>query len=230
MPSPVPGLSLEAISIWIAALLTLAIYSFLYKDNPIYKFAEHLFVGVSAGYVVGITYHLVFLALIYRPLFTPAAVKLVQPNYLVIFPALLGALMYFRFSRRWGWLARWPICFVMGFGAGVGIPLMITNFLVQAHSTIQPLAPLSDKTHQIQWFLGFSNLVLLAGVVCVLCYFYFSKPHKGALGVASRLGIWLLMIAFGAGFGNTVMARISLLIGRVQFLIDKWWPLLRHPF
>ena len=38
------------ISIWIAALLTLGIFSFLYKDNPVYKFCESLFVGTSAGY------------------------------------------------------------------------------------------------------------------------------------------------------------------------------------
>lgn len=38
------------ILVWISALLILAIYSFLYKDNFYYKIAEHLFVGVSAGY------------------------------------------------------------------------------------------------------------------------------------------------------------------------------------
>ena len=37
------------IGVWIAALLTLGIFSFLYKDNPVYKFCEHLFVGVRPG-------------------------------------------------------------------------------------------------------------------------------------------------------------------------------------
>jgi len=36
------------IGTWVAAFLTLSIFSFLYKDNPFYKFAEHLMVGVSA--------------------------------------------------------------------------------------------------------------------------------------------------------------------------------------
>ena len=40
------------IGIWVAAFLTFAIYSFLYADNPVYKLAEHLFVGVSAGYSI----------------------------------------------------------------------------------------------------------------------------------------------------------------------------------
>jgi hypothetical protein len=30
------------------------------------------------------------------------------------------------------------------------------------------------------------------------------------------------MVAFGAAFGYTVMARISLLIGRMQFLLGDW--------
>ncbi|GAI60092.1 unnamed protein product, partial [marine sediment metagenome] len=40
----------KSIMVWIAAILTLSIYSFLYRDNIFYKFAEHLFVGVSVGY------------------------------------------------------------------------------------------------------------------------------------------------------------------------------------
>ena len=43
--------------VWISALLTLGIFSFLYKDNPVYKFCEHLFVGISAGYWVVLTYY-----------------------------------------------------------------------------------------------------------------------------------------------------------------------------
>ncbi len=233
MPGTILGLSTQALGIWLAALVTLAIYSFLYKDNPVYKFAEHMFVGVSAGYTVGIAYHEVALDLIYKPLFRPAELKLTHPDYLVLIPTILGLLMFLRFSRKYGWTARWPICFVMGYGAGTGIPPTIKIFLVQAHGTIQPLVPISPDSHATALqvgFQGFSSLVLLAGVICTLGYFYFSREHKGVLGVVSRIGIWLLMIAFGAGFGNTVMARISLLIGRCQFLIDKWWPQLRSLF
>jgi hypothetical protein len=66
--------------------------------------------------------------------------------------------------------------------------------------------------------LNFSNLVIVGGVLCGLVYFFFSKEHTGAFGRMSRVGIWVLMVAFGASFGYTVMARISLLIGRIEFL------------
>jgi hypothetical protein len=66
------------------------------------------------------------------------------------------------------------------------------------------------------------NVVMVAGVLSVLVYFYFSAEHKGAVGGISRLGIWFLMVSFGAAFGYTVMGRISLLIGRMVFLVNEW--------
>ncbi|MCP4795258.1 MAG: hypothetical protein GY885_03765, partial [Phycisphaeraceae bacterium] len=46
----------RTIGLWLAALFTLAIFSFLYKDNALYKLAESTVVGVSAGYwmVIGL--------------------------------------------------------------------------------------------------------------------------------------------------------------------------------
>ncbi len=40
----------RTIGVWVAALLTLCVFSFLYRDNPFYKLAESIFVGVSAAY------------------------------------------------------------------------------------------------------------------------------------------------------------------------------------
>jgi hypothetical protein len=66
------------------------------------------------------------------------------------------------------------------------------------------------------------NIVVILGVFSVLIYFYFSIEHKGVVGKLSRVGIWFLMISFGASFGYTIMARISLLMGRFSFLVNTW--------
>jgi hypothetical protein len=76
------------------------------------------------------------------------------------------------------------------------------------------------------WFTSLNNILLTVGVITGLIYFFFSKEHKGALGVGSKIGIWFLMISFGASFGYTVMSRMSLLIGRVYFLMGNWLHLL----
>jgi len=76
-------------------------------------------------------------------------------------------------------------------------------------ATIQPLTSI--------------NLIIIAlGLLFTLIYFYFSVEHKGPVGVASKIGIFFLMVSFGAAFGYTVMARISLLIGRAYFLFHDW--------
>jgi hypothetical protein len=63
-------------------------------------------------------------------------------------------------------------------------------------------------------------IIILLGVSSVLFYFFFSIEHSGLGKVVARTGIIFLMIAFGAAFGYTVMARMSLLIGRLTDLIE----------
>ena len=218
------GISTQVIGIWVAAFLTLAIYSFLYGDNPIYKLAEHIFVGLSAAYGAVIVWYEGLIPLLINPLFRPHLVEdATGPKYSLIIPMVLGLLILSRFVPRYNWLSRWPIAFVMGLGAGLNIPrTVMALILAQMHGTMLPLLPVSDGGYN--YLAGFSNLLIVVGVICTLAYFYFSARHTGVLGRASRVGIWFLMVAFGAGFGNTVMARISLLIGRVQFLLYDWLP------
>jgi hypothetical protein len=223
------GISVEVWGTWLAALLTLAIFSFLYADNPVYKAAEHLFVGVSAAYGVVVVFFDSVKPDIILPLFRPGEVELDAPKYILLIPVAMGALFLTRFIPRIDYLSRWPIALMMGSTAGMAIPVAIQGqVLKQMQGTMKPLLPLPGNEYGA--FEAMNAIIILVGVVCVLSYFYFSLEHKGVLRVTSKLGIWFLMIAFGAGFGNTVMARISLLIGRVQFLLDDFLPTLRPPF
>src|SRR5574339_456647 len=93
--------------VWIAALLTLGIFSFLYKDNPVYKFCEHLFVGVSAGYWVVLTFFSVVRPNLLDPLwvgfFGPGSGPTAQTWFLFI-PLILGVMLFSRFFPRGDWL------------------------------------------------------------------------------------------------------------------------------
>jgi hypothetical protein len=71
-------------------------------------------------------------------------------------------------------------------------------------------------------FAMVSASMLVLGVIAVLVYFFFSVEHKGVVGSVSRIGILYLMVGFGASFGYTVMGRITLLLGRFQFLLGDW--------
>lgn len=205
----------DLVGIWLGAVLTLMLYSFLYRDNPFYKFAEHLFVGMSAGYWLIYTIFNVLIPNFWNEL-TGAGDG--TPDLLMVIPGIFGLFMLARLMPKIAGLSRLALSMIVGTGAGLGlISTLQTNCLSQVEGTIVPLSGVGTA--------GFlNNLILVAGVVCGLVYFFFSKAHKGVVGAAANIGITVLMIAFGASFGYTVMARISLLIGQAQFLIFDWLP------
>lgn len=218
-PSDAPGkTSLEGIGVIIGAGLTLIMYSFLYRDNPLFKIAENLYVGVALGYGIMVTWYQSLIPEVVDPLVT-------APHYqarldflfarLRIVPIILGVLMLTRLSRRHGWLSRYTYTIMVGWGAGIGIPIVAHTYILQQ---VRPL--LHPVWGEFWGMVG--AMVVLIGTLTVLFYFFFSVEHRGAAGAVSRVGIWFLMVSFGASFGYTVMARVSLFIGRAQFLLSKW--------
>ena len=216
-------MTIETLSIWIGAFITLCCFSFLYKDNPFYRFAESLFVGVSAGYYLSVVYfHQVLkpnlLAKLWPSFFHTGEAASAAPDYWLIIPGILGCLMLLRFSQKLAWVSRFTVAFVMGVSTGLTIVTSTQQYLIpQIAKAIKPIFIYG------QWGQSLSNLVLVVGSIACLFYFFFSTEHKGPFyGNLAKIGIWFLMISFGASFGATVMGRISLLIGRFTFLLKNW--------
>jgi hypothetical protein len=211
----------EVVGVWIGAILTLGIFSFLYKDNPFYKFSESLFVGVSAGYWFVVTYFQYFkpklwdnLALAYNEL---AINGRIDYHWVYLLGGALGVLMLLRLFPKVGWLSRWSLAVVVGTTAGLQFTrYLVSNGMIQVKGTILPLL-VGGNT-----YATIGNIVIVVGTFCGLIYFFFSKEHKGAFGGAARVGVLFLMITFGALFGYTVMSRMSLLIGRLHYLFSDW--------
>ncbi|MEK6608009.1 MAG: hypothetical protein AABZ30_10140 [Myxococcota bacterium] len=197
---------------WIGIFLTIAILSFLYGDNPFYKLAEHLFVGVSVGFVIIQQYDNTVRPQLIARLMSgqPATVAL----YLV--PLVLAVLLFARFVPKWGWLSHFGFAFVFGSIAGMGIPnLGDAEVVSQLHATMLETRGLAGKP----WTDVLGAIFLVTGLASALVYFFFSAEHKGAVGVVARWGVWVLMIGFGAAFGLTVAGRISLAIGRGWYVL-----------
>ncbi len=210
--------------VWVAALMTLCIFSFLYRDNVFYRIAEYLVVGVSAGYWLVILLRQTFVPYFIVPVFKEHSWNVVPGPLgilLLFLAALLGLLIFTRYLPRQAWLARIPIAIIWGIGAGFVVPLSLqTKVIRQVQASIMDLKTLGTLG-------GINSLLVVIGMVGGLTYFFFSKPHRGAVGAVARLGIWTLMIGFGATFGFTVMARISLLIGRMDYLFRDWLGVIR---
>ena len=233
---------------WVAVFFTLAIFSFLYKDNPFYKIAEHAYIGISAGYWLSIGFWTIiqpnllgrlwpskeyseksFWYSIYD--FLGSIVPSIFPNggidkghnmdltYLI--PLVLGIMMILSIFKQFNWMARWGIAYTVAIAAGLRAYGYLNSYILgQIKGTIVPLANTEYPIFHISEPSLVNNLLILLGTVTGLLYFFFSKEQSGSFGKITRLGIYFLMISFGASFGFAVMGRISLLIGRFVSLID----------
>lgn len=203
---------MRVFGIWLGAFFTFCIYSFLYKDNPFYKLGEQIFVGLSAGYWL--------IVIIFDTLIPNLFTKLFFDfgnNAILLIPAALGVMMLMRVIPKAQWVSRYPIAIVVGTTAAISMLRFLKSDLMHQVSAtmINPFA-FPTLTEKI------GSILLIIGTICGVYFFYFSKKQEGIYAVPSKIGIWFLMISFGASFGYTVMARISLLIGRLEFLLRDW--------
>ena len=268
--------AIDVLGAWVGIFLTISILSFLYGDNPFYKVAEHLFVGVSIGYIVVVQFKNNFYVKLERGLDVWDAV-----------PIALVAMLFAKLaSRRLAWLGKFPLAFVVALSAGqsvVGLvgsdladqmkvaasPLVVertdlnsagapalsllpgvsphlaqklveerarrpfesvddavtrpsltaeerADLAAERGSVVGLDARAAVREGELDGFGVASQVLLLFALLAVLLYFYFSVAHTGAIGKVSRVGVWILMIGFGASFGWTVQGRIALAIGRAQ--------------
>lgn len=233
---------LQGFLLTFSAFLTLAVMSFLYKDNPFYKFAEHLFVGVSAAYAMVVGFWTTIVGNLVPRISETLSGFFQIPyqegtyNFFYYLPVIFGLMLLMRLSKKHGWMSRIPLAFIIGTTAGLNfIGYLRSDFTNQIAATFIPLLGAAGEWKGIGDFFSnislsaggqlitmLSNWVIFLGVFCGLIYFFFSKEHTGLFGKASKVGIWILMITFGASFGYTVMGRISLLVGRITFLFKDW--------
>lgn len=179
-----------------AGAMTIALFSYLWRENLAFRIAEHAFVGAAAGYGA-----LILAESAWR-LLEPWLAKGLLYWYLTI---IIGLLYLFFFTKEYFWVYRYPTAIVLGGEMGVFIGRAIkTQFLEQVRATTI--------------ITNINDAIVAVGVICALFYFYATMEHRGPLRTVSKVGIYFLMAAFGASFGVTVMARISLLIGRLRFL------------
>ena len=232
---------------WVAAFLTIGIFSYLYKDNPFYKIAEHLYVGISAGYLLSlgfwnqlqpnlfgrlfpakqydsdtITYSIYNgLSFFFSSIFPEGGIDKGHDQHLIyLVPLTLGIMMLLSLVPSLSWMARWGIAYVVGMAAGLrAYGYLNSNVIGQVKGTAANILDFSLPIFSLSSSSIFNNLIIITGTITGLLYFYFSKEHKGALGAATKIGINFLMISFGASFGFAVMGRISLLVGRFSDLI-----------
>lgn len=220
--------------IWLGAIGTLAAYSFLIHDNPVYQGFEHAFMGAALGLGITTTLRDVLVSQWWTPMATgfkmliskgPSAEAMT--GTLLVVPAIIGLLWYFQFSKRYVWLSRIPLCIGLGVGAGMGFKNIFNTLMPQITGTFKPLwvgeTIVRDASTAERVAMSAENLIFVVGTISVISYFFFAfGKSKYGIRAPAKLGRWYLMLSLGAFFGNTFMSRLSALIERFQFLFSEW--------
>ncbi len=198
--------------VWVAAILTLGVFSFLYRDNAFFCFCEHLVVGLSSGYMFCTYWDGVFVPELLAPLWQSGTGE----NAHLWVPVAICFLWACKYVEKTKDMYRLALAFWLAIDLGLSIPThMDAGVLAQIAGTLR--APLHGSPVEVA-----GHLVMILGTSLALCYFFFSREQKGLFGVATKGGTWVLMIGFGASFGYVILSRIYLLIGRLLFLLRDW--------
>ena len=209
---------------WLAFILTLMVFSYLLGDNPLFRIAQHLLVGLALGFAWIVAWHSVFLPRVIARIGTQDPVEV---GYTLV-PLVLGALLLLK-SRGSGFkISSLPLAYLFGVGAAIALGGAIFGTLVpQVSATVRSLNP-ADYPAEWAWYDVTDALFIVLGTVCTLLYFTFTaggqsrlgRLRGGAVRMGASVGRWFLMFIFGALFGSLTMSRISLLVERITFLMS----------
>ncbi len=207
----------------VAVILTLLVLSRMIGDNPLFRVAQYMFVGVSLGYAFVIVYHQVI---------KPAAAQILNIGnapvlaILQIIPFLLGVLLLPRIMGRqkFSWLSNIPLGLIFGVSASLALSGALLGTMVpQILATIN--VPMQGNITELV-----GSLLLTLGVILSLSYFYFTVPRnaplKRASQISARLGRWVIVVTFGFFFAGALLTYVTALSDRIEFIVGWVWSLM----
>ncbi len=205
----------QIIGLWVAAVLTLMVYSFLIADNPLFRVAEHLLIGTALGYATLVTLDRFILASL-RNVLTPAGDLHPVSRVMTGLGILWGLVLWCWMARPIRWVANLPMAIVLGVGSALAIGgSLIGTLIPQVYATMLPLRGVNLL----------DNLIAVVVVLAGLTYFFFTvrrdRPGGRALRGIARFGRWCLLVALGALLGARAISLLSVLVERIGFL-GRW--------
>jgi len=203
----------------VSFVLTLLILSFIFGDNPLFRLAAYLFVGVSAGYAA--------VLLIYQVLWPQLVIPIVSGNWVVAIPLALGLLLVFRLAPSLSRVGNISMAYLVGAAAAVAIGgAVLGTLLPQTQGAIDAFDPGAIANGATPMARLGDALVMLIGTVATLAYFHFTartRPNQptrrpAALETLARVGQIFIAATLGALFAGVMAAALTALIERLSFI------------
>jgi hypothetical protein len=216
-------LSPDLIAGFVAFLFTLLIFSYLIGDNPLFRIAVYIFVGVSAGYVASVAWRQVIWSDLFFPLITGTSAQ----KALLTIPLILSALLLTKVSPRLTQLGMPTMALLVGVSAAVAVGGAVTGTLFPQISATINMFGAGSATSAAQFAeIIFNGAWILAGVTTTLVYFHFgarttkdgSVRRFGLIELIAFIGSIFLAITLGVLFAGVYSAALTALIDRLHFV------------
>lgn len=221
----------------VGVVATIGLYSILYRENKFYRLIEHIFLGLAAGWSITAFWTVVLKDVWWNKITGQLAneeqgQQLILGYWAYVLLLPIGFMAYFVFSKKHGWMSRIPIGIILGLVMGQEAQNFIRAKMPQINASMKPIIPNFNEgffvpqdpvAGALYGSQAIGNIIFLVTTLTVLSYFLFSFDIKSKfLENSTKTGRWLMMIGFGAIFGNTVMTRFTLLIDRMYFVWIEW--------
>jgi len=199
---------------WVAALAILGIWSFLFKDNKIYRCVQGLYLGMYAG--VGLANGIVLI-------WDMNIVPLAAGELSLVIPLVFGLLLYIRVfapKSKYAWLSKVSMGFVIGVGTAVATYGAVNGqLIVQLSATIKSLIVRGADGGLVIGTMV-NKILILLGMLSVFAYFLFSKSAEiKFVNRVSKVGRYFMMVSFGVAFGNIITNRITSFMQALQTVL-----------
>ncbi|MBM3492974.1 MAG: hypothetical protein FJX72_01430 [Armatimonadetes bacterium] len=147
LPHPVSPFTSQGLTIWLGAIATLAIFSFLFRENRAYRFAEHTLLGLGIGFGVATTITDILIPKWWNPLTEGWRDHQHGVVALAVAQFVLGMLWYGLYHRKTVWLSRIVMGLSIGAGAGLAFKAEINDKLPQIIASFKsPYVPAAEAT------------------------------------------------------------------------------------
>jgi hypothetical protein len=203
-------------------IFTVLILSYLLGDNPLFRVGIYLFIGISVGYVLSVTWHQVIWPQLIQPMISGAVFRDVQQAFL-IFTLLGSVLLLVKIFPRLSGLGQLPTALLVGVGAAVAVGGAILGTLIpQVEATINAFDLRIARTNA--FFALFNGVLVLIGILGTLAYFQFGarKREDGTvrrnalIEALTWIGRIYIAISFGVLFAGVYLAALTAFISRVD--------------
>ncbi len=215
---------MEFIGLALGFLLTILVFSYLMGDNPFFRLAIHIFIGVSAAYVAVITINNVLIPRLIIPLLNGTQGE----RLLSVILFIPGVFLFLKVTplRKAG---NWVVAILVGIGAAAAVGGAITGTLFpQILGTINSVDPSAYAITTSRWDQAINGIIIVLGTITTLIYFHFGtqlipgQPNERLpiIENISKAGKVFLAVTFGALYAGVYLSALAALVERLSFLWD----------